>query len=128
MSSEEGRLVGSRAGPFISLPARLFVAAIGTGLAYTESGTVGGTAANAEVCGLRHVPYPVTKLRWTKREAPAGRLGLSGEQPPARSPQGRREHGCALPAPGVGGHGAALCSGSGAQGQDMCPRSTEAIK
>ena len=77
--------------------------------------------AAAEVCGLWHVPYPVTKLRWTKREASAGCSGLCGEQWPAHSPQGQREHGRALPAPGVGGLGADLCSGSGAQGQDMCP-------
>lgn len=102
-------------------------AAIGTRLAYAESGTAGGTAADTEACGLWHVSYPVTKLRWTKREASAGCSGLH-EQPPARSPQGWREHGRALPAPWVGGLGAALCSGSGAQGQDMCPRSTKAIK
>jgi len=100
-------------------------ATAGTRLAYAESGTTGGTEACTEVCGLWHVSYPVTKLRWMEKEASAGCSGLGGERPPARCPQGRREQECAV----VGGLGAASCSGSGAQEQVyVCPRSTKAIK
>lgn len=52
----------------------------------------------------------VMKLRGTKKEGSGGCSGLCGEQPPAHSPQGWREHGRALPAPGAGGLGAGRVS------------------
>lgn len=83
--------------------------AVSTGLAYAESGTAGGTAADVEVCGLWHVSYPVPKLGWTKTEASTGCLALCGEQPPAQSLQGLCERGHGLVPPGWARGRSLLC-------------------
>lgn len=81
-------------------------AAVGTGLTYAKSGTAGETVAAAEVCDLWHIFSPVTKLRWTKREVPAGCPGLlrSSLQPTAHRHSGSM---------------AVLCFWNNAQGQDV---------